>query len=126
MRVFASTYSATSDSALRISISVTAHTSQTSGNSHSAEGSMDGGAADLDGDDGVERADGGLEGREEVVLVREDAEVAGLDAQADTGGDVLLGRLEPRVALRLLEDVVEDGVVGVVVHCVLREKTGVR
>lgn len=87
---------------------------------------MDGGAADLDGDDGVEGADGGLKGREEVVLVGEDAEVAGLDAQTDAGGDVLLGRLEPRVALRLLEDVVEDGVVGVVVHCVLREKTGVR
>ena len=51
---------------------------------------MDGGAADLDGDDGVEDADGGLEGLEVAILVGEDTEAAGVDAKADTGVHVLL------------------------------------
>ena len=62
---------------------------------------MDSRAANLDGDDGVEGADGGLEGLEVAVLVREDTEVARVDAQTDSGVDVLLGRLEPGVTLRL-------------------------
>lgn len=65
---------------------------------------MDGGAAHLDGDDGVEGADGGLEGLEVAVLVGEDAEVARVDAQTHPGVHVLLGRLEPGVALGLVCD----------------------
>ena len=38
---------------------------------------------DLYGNDGVESANGGLEGGEEVVLIREEAEVAWLDTKAD-------------------------------------------
>ena len=51
---------------------------------------MDRGAADLDGNDGVEDADGGLEGLEVTVLVGENAEVVVRDAEADAGVDVLL------------------------------------
>ena len=41
---------------------------------------MDSRAADLDGDDGVEDAHGGLEGLEVRILVGKDAEDAGVDA----------------------------------------------
>ena len=51
--------------------------------SHGGQCGMDGCAPDLYGDDGVESANGGLEGGEEVVLVREEAEVAWLDTKAD-------------------------------------------
>ena len=62
---------------------------------------MDSRAADFDGDDGVEDAHGGLEGLEVRILVGEDAEDAGVDAQTDPGVDVLLRGLEPRVSLCL-------------------------
>ena len=62
---------------------------------------MDRGAAGLDGDDGVEGAHGGLEGLEVAVLVREHAEAVRVDPETDTDVDVLLGRLEPGVALGL-------------------------
>ena len=62
---------------------------------------MDSRAADLDRDDGIEDAHGGLEGLEVRVLVGEDAEEPGVDAQADPGVDVLLRGLEPRVSLSL-------------------------
>ena len=51
---------------------------------------MDSSAADLDRDDGVQRADRGLEGLEVRVLIGEDAEEAVVDAQADARVDVLL------------------------------------
>ena len=70
---------------------------------HGGDGGVDRRAADLDGDDGVEGADGGLEGLEVAVLVREDTEVARVDAQTDSGVDVLLGRLEPGVTLSLCD-----------------------
>lgn len=62
---------------------------------------MDGGAADLDGDDGVEDADGVLKRLEGVVLVWEDAEVVVVDADTGSGVRVFLGRLEPRIPLGL-------------------------
>ena len=64
---------------------------------------MDSRAAHLDGDDGVEGADRGLEGLEVAVLVREHAEVARVDTQADTGVDILLRGLEPGVTLSLFD-----------------------
>ena len=73
-------------------------------------------AADLDGDCGVEDAHGGLERLEPEVLVGEQAVFAVLDAERDAYGDVVLVGAEPGIALRLLEDVVEKGVVAVVVH----------
>jgi hypothetical protein len=78
---------------------------------HEQKRGVDGGRADLDRDDRVQQADGGLERREVVVLVGEDAEDAGVDAEADTAVDVLLGRLEPSVGLRLLVDEVQERIV---------------
>jgi hypothetical protein len=62
---------------------------------HGADGSIDRGAPELDGDDGVEDLHRGLERLQEVVLVREPAEAAGLDTEADAALDVLLLGLEP-------------------------------
>ncbi len=70
-------------------------------NPHSGERGVDSRAADLDGDDGVQDADGGLEGLEVDVLVREDAEAAGADPEADPSVDVLLRGLEPCISLSL-------------------------
>jgi len=68
---------------------------------HSAEGDVDCGASQLDGDNGVEGADSGLEWLEEAVLVREHAILPGLDTKTDACVDILCGRLEPGVTLRL-------------------------
>ena len=62
---------------------------------------MDSRAADLDRDDGIEDAHGGLEGLEVAVLVGEDAELVVGHAEADPGVHVLLRGLEPGIALRL-------------------------
>lgn len=62
---------------------------------------MDRGASHLYGDNGVEGADSSLEWLEEVVLVREHAILPGLDTKTDACVDVLRGRLEPGVTLRL-------------------------
>ena len=59
------------------------------------------GAPDFDRHDRVEHPDSRLEGREEVVLVGEDTEVAWLDTQADACMHVLLRGLEPGIALGL-------------------------
>jgi hypothetical protein len=87
---------------------------------------VNGGTTDLDRNDGVQGANGLLERSEEAVLeercqikassfaivstdlVRENTEDAGLDAEADTGGDVLLAGLEPGVFLGALEYHVQD------------------
>ena len=73
---------------------------------HGREGGVDGGAAHLDGDDGVEGADCGLEGLEVAVLVRQDAKVASVDAETDSGVEILLGRLEPGVPLCLFTNII--------------------
>ena len=65
---------------------------------------MNSGTADLDRDDGVQRAHGCLEWLEVGVVVGEDAEATTTDPETDTGVDVLLGGLEPGIALRLLGD----------------------
>ena len=39
-----------------------------------------------------------------------------IDPQAHTGAQVVFGRAEPRISLRLLEDVVQESVVSVVSH----------
>ena len=83
---------------------------------HFSEGGVNRSAANLDGDGGVEHADGGLEGLEAEVLVREEAILAVVDAEGDADGDVVLIGAEPGVALGLLEDVVQKGVVPVVIH----------
>jgi hypothetical protein len=70
-------------------------------NLHSAESNVDRGAAYLDGNNRVQDTDGRLKRLQEAVLVREHAILPGLDTKADARMDVLRGRLEPRVALRL-------------------------
>ena len=62
---------------------------------------MDGSAANLDRDDGVEDTDGDLERLEILVLVREHAEVVVVHPEADTRVNVLLRWLEPRIPLSL-------------------------
>ena len=62
---------------------------------------MDGGAASLDGDDGVEHANGSLERLQILVLVWEHTEEAVVHPEADTSVDVLLRGLEPRISLGL-------------------------
>ena len=64
---------------------------------------MDGGTANLDGNNGVKDPDGRLERLEVLVLVREHAEVPIVHSKADTSVDILLGRLEPRISLGLDE-----------------------
>jgi len=58
-------------------------------------------APHLDGDNGIESTDSGLERLEEAVLIREHAILSCLDTETDTSVDVLRGRLEPSIALRL-------------------------
>lgn len=97
--------------------------------SHLANGRVCDGAADLDGDDEVHRADGDLEGLEADVLVGEDPVLRGFHrvvADGDTGGDGVVGVwAEPGVALGLLEDVVQEGIVSVVIHRSLGLRGGV-
>lgn len=73
-------------------------------------------APNLDRDDRIQGTHGRFKWREEMVLVGEDPEVAWLYAETYTCGYVLFGGFEPGISLRLLEDVVEDGIVCVVIH----------
>jgi hypothetical protein len=68
---------------------------------HRAQRHVDSRAAYLDSDNGVQDTDCRLERLQEAVLVREHAVLACLDTKADACVDVLGGRLEPCVALRL-------------------------
>jgi hypothetical protein len=62
---------------------------------------MDRRATHLDGDDGIEHSDSGLERLEEAVLVREHAILTRLYTKADASVDILHRRLEPSVSLCL-------------------------
>ena len=75
--------------------------SVTVGYLHASQGGVDGGAASLDSDDGVECTHRSLERLEVAVLVGENAEAAWVYTKTNTDMDVLLGRLEPGVALGL-------------------------
>ena len=70
-------------------------------NAHSRQSSVDRSAPRLDRDNGVEDSDSSLEWLQVLVLVREYAEIIVVDSQANACVDVLLRRLEPRVALGL-------------------------
>ncbi len=77
---------------------------------------MDGCAADLDSDSRVQSTHRGLEGLEPEVLVGEQTVLATVDAEGDSDGDVVLIGAEPGVTRGLLEDMVEEGIVTVVIH----------
>lgn len=65
------------------------------GGIHVADGGLDTGVPDLDGDDGVELSDCGLEGDEERVFVGEDSEEAVLYSHGDAGGEGFFVGHEP-------------------------------
>lgn len=99
--------------------------------SHLADSGMGDCTANLDGDDEVHRANGDLEGLEADIFIWEDPVLCGFCGvvlDGDTGGDgVVRIWTEPGIALGLLEDVVEEGVVSVVIHgSLLGRGSGVR
>ena len=83
---------------------------------HLRERGMDGRAADLDSNGGVESTHSGLKGFEPEVLVGEQTVLAAVDAEGNSDGNVVLIGAEPGVALCLLEDVMEERVVAVIIH----------
>lgn len=90
-------------------------------------------APDLDGHRRVQPDHGGLEWLECQVLIGKDSVLGesslgvGVDdSECDSGGEVVLVWAEPGVALGLLEDVVEEGVVPVVIHLWEMVTEGVR
>jgi hypothetical protein len=84
---------------------------------YGGEGGVNGSAADLDGDEGIQTTDGGFEGSELEVFIRKDTKAGGVDVdtEGDTSLDGLFLGLEPGLALGLFEDVMEDSIVCVVV-----------
>lgn len=78
---------------------------------------MDGSAANLDGDQRVQTADGSLEGGELEVFIGKDTKASGVDIYAEsyTSLDRLFLWFEPSFTLGLLEDVMENSIVCVVV-----------
>ena len=86
---------------MKIEALLDAISSVTVGYLHASQGGVDGGAASLDSDDGVECTHRSLERLEVAVLVGENAEAAWVYTKTNTDMDVLLGRLEPRITLSL-------------------------
>ena len=81
------------------------------------KGSMNSCRADFDGHGGVQGSDSHLEWFEADCFVGEDTKLSRLaDADGDTTGKLVFIGAEPGVALGLLEDVVENGIVSVVIH----------
>ena len=81
------------------------------------KGSMNSCRADFDGHGGVQSSDGHLEWLESNVFVGENTKLSRIaDADGDTTGKLVLIGAKPGVALGLLEDVMENGIVSVVVH----------
>ena len=73
--------------------------------------------ANFDGHGRVEGSDSHLKRLESDVFVGENAKLSGIaDADGDTTGKVVLVGPEPRVTLGLFEDVMQDGIVSVVIH----------
>jgi hypothetical protein len=68
---------------------------------HAGQRGVNGCTSYFDGNEGIEAADGRLKGDEVLILVWENAEMAWLDSQTNTCGDVLFGWLEPSIVLSL-------------------------
>lgn len=73
-------------------------------------------APDFDGNQGVQGSDGSLEWLEGGELVGKDAKRTVVGAETHTWRDGVLVWTKPGVALGLLEDPVEGGIVSVIVH----------
>lgn len=83
---------------------------------------MDSSASDLHRDGRVEQHDSSFKGLQVQVLVWEHPELWDVvDTKSDSRRYVLLVWSEPRISLGLLENVVQEGIVPVVVH---REQRG--
>ena len=81
------------------------------------KGSMNSCRADFDGHGGVQGSDSHLERLESDVFIGENAKLSRFaNADGDTTGKLVLVGTKPGVALGLLEDVVESGIVSVVIH----------
>ena len=78
---------------------------------------MNGGRANFDGHGRIQSSDSHLEWFEADVFVGENTKLSGFaDADGDTTRKVILIGTKPSVTLGLFEDVVENGIVSVVVH----------
>lgn len=81
------------------------------------EGCMNGGRANFDGHSRVEGSDSHLEWLESHVFVGENTKLSAFtDADGDTTGELVFIGAKPGVTLGLFEDVMENGIVSVVVH----------
>lgn len=82
------------------------------------KGRVDSCRADLDGHGRIEGSHSHLEGLEADGFVGENTKLAGVAyADGDTAGEAVFIGTEPSVALGLLEDVMQDGIVSVVIQC---------
>ena len=73
--------------------------------------------ADFDGRGGVKSSDSHLKWLESDVFVGENTKLSGFaDTDGDTTGELVLIGTKPAVALGLFEDMVEYGIVYVVIH----------
>ena len=78
---------------------------------------MNGCRANFDGHGRVEGSYGHLKWLETDVLVGENTKLSGLaDTDGDTTGKLVLVGPEPSIALCLFEDVMQNGIVSVVIH----------
>ena len=81
------------------------------------KGSMNSCRADFNSHGGVQSSNSHFERLKSDVLIGENTKLSRLaDADGDTTGKLVLVGTKPGVALGLLEDVVENGIVSVVVH----------
>ena len=80
------------------------------------KGSMNSCRANFDGHGRVQSSDSHLKWLKTNVFVGENAKLPLTDTDGDTTGKLVLIGTEPGVTLGLFEDVMEDGIVSVVVH----------
>ena len=82
-----------------------------------SKGRVDSCRADLDGHGRIEGSHSHLEWLKADSFVGENAKLSGIAyADGNTAGETVLIGTEPGVTLGLLEDVMQDGIVSVVVH----------
>ena len=81
------------------------------------KGGMNSCGANFDGHGRVQGSDSHLKWLETDVFIRENTKLSGIsDTDSDTTGKVVLVGSEPSITLGLFEDVMQDGIVSVVIH----------
>ena len=82
-----------------------------------SQGCVNGRRANLDGHGRIEGSHSHLEGLKTDVFVGENAKFSGfVYADGDTAGQAVFVGTKPGVALGLLEDVMQNGIISVVIH----------